>query len=161
MSRRTKSWNVARRQLAKGYFRVCERYIFLSFCTKGVREVYIFYTSWYLRQYFDEVINWVSRCLYTTNRYWSTRLFPNPNQHPTTLTPTHLSLFPHSNSLLSTSTYSFSVVENMVMAFTEVAYDNRLRVCGLFVQKYCFREVQGYTGRAEYPRFHHLVYGRL
>ena len=49
-SRRTRSWNVARRQLAKGDFGVCERYIFFYVVARReltkvdfeVREVYIF-----------------------------------------------------------------------------------------------------------------------
>ena len=48
-SQRTRSWNVARRQLAKGDFGVCERYIFFYVARREltkvdfeVREVYIF-----------------------------------------------------------------------------------------------------------------------
>ena len=53
-SQRARSRNVARRQLAKGDFGLCERYIFfyvvarreLTKVTFEVREVYIFQTSW-------------------------------------------------------------------------------------------------------------------
>ena len=55
-SQRTRSWNVARRQLAKGEISEYVRdTFFLRCCTKGaftqvdfeVREVYICKTSWY------------------------------------------------------------------------------------------------------------------
>ena len=46
-SQRTRSWNVARRQLTEGDFGVCERYIFFHVALReltkvdfGVREVY-------------------------------------------------------------------------------------------------------------------------
>ena len=74
-SQRTRSWNVARRQLAKGDFVVCERSMFFHVAQREltkvhfeVRAVYTFRTSWYQRQYYDEVIYWASRCLYIISR---------------------------------------------------------------------------------------------
>ena len=53
-SQRTRPWNVARRQLAKCDFGVCERYIFFYVARREftkvdfeVSEVYNFSTSWY------------------------------------------------------------------------------------------------------------------
>ena len=51
---RDKKNHVARRELTKKLW---------------VREVYISLTSWYWRQYYDEVINWASRCLSIINIY--------------------------------------------------------------------------------------------
>ena len=49
-----------------------------------IREVYIFQTIWYKRQYYDGLINWASRCLYIINRFCSNILgilFPQVYTH--------------------------------------------------------------------------------
>ena len=42
-SHRTRSWNVARRQLAKGVFGVCERYIFFTLREGSLQKLILKY----------------------------------------------------------------------------------------------------------------------